>query len=250
MKKEDKDFVKGYLRFIIIFLLIVCTFIGLYLKNDVMVYIGVISGIIGLIVAIGSAIVAVEMANEENEQRARKMAELKEELKQYASFSREHDFSKYTSYETLSIKKQTSQFADSFTIEKVMLTPMSYNPEKYIFTSATVGGITTGGIDKVGGNYVSGKKVDSGKCELKYFGQKIQRIQLTDKLYKEAKKSAIKKYLNDKKQIVVENETDGSAVISAQLFGIHSLTTQEMLHKGYPSREKCKEIIAWICETE
>ena len=156
---------------------------------------------------------------------------------------------KFRSYQTLLLKKRTPLFKYALSIIDDTITPMSYNPEKYIYTSATVGGITTGGIDKVGGNYVSGKKVDSGKCELKYFGQKIQRIQLTDELYKEAQKTAIKKYLNDEKQIVVEGEC-GNIIATSQILGIHSMETQRGLYKGYPTREKCQEIIDWICEGE
>lgn len=234
----------GYITF---FILAFWGFITLSVYLLGIAFIGFVIETVILLCAV-SKDVAKEM--EKINQRKQRIAQSKEELKQYASFSSVYDSSKHTSYKTLFIKKRLPQFADSFTIERVMLTPMSYNPEKYIFTSATVGGITTGGIDKVGGNYVSGKKVDSGKCELKYLGQKIQRIQLTAELYKEAQKSAIKKYLNDKKQIVLEDETSGGVVISAQLLGVHSLTTQQMLYKGYPTREKCQEIIDWICDKE
>ena len=83
---------------------------------------------------------------------------------------------------------------------------------------------------------------------MKYFGKKIQRIQLTDELYKEAQKTVIKEYLNDKKQIVVEGEC-GNIIVASQILGIHSMETQRELYKGYPTREKCQEIIDWICGT-
>lgn len=195
MKNDNKFYVLWGLCFFGLVVSMALLLYGVITDNIVMIAIGLIGVIILLPVSVGLAIWSVSMIKKELEQSARQVAQLKEELTQYASFSKVCDTNKHTSYEILSIKNLTPQFAGSFTIEKVMLTPMSYNPEKYIYTSATVGGITTGGIDKIGGNYVSGKKVDSGKCELKYFGQKIQRIQLSDKLYKEAQKTAINKYL-------------------------------------------------------
>lgn len=240
MKKEEKSFLKGYLWFIIIIVSIMLTFVGMYSENDVMIYIGVIGDVaillVGMIVLIGSW---GEEA-ERQEKEAELMAQIKQELEQYANIR----------YGVVSLTKRDSRFIKAFSIDRDMITPMSYNPEKYIYTSATVGGITTGGIDKVGGNYVKGKELHSGKFVLNYYGEKVERIQLTDKLYKQAQKSPIKKYLDGVNQIVVEEKADGAAIVAAMMLGAFSADGQILRHDGYPTYEKCREIIAWICEAE
>lgn len=211
--------------------------------------------LIGLVVlAVVVLLCVVLKAAEDGEQILQQRRQLREELKQYAHIEKQYDIDKIGSYKVLVLNQQMPQFADAFFIEKDIITPMHYNPEKYIYTSATVGGITTGGIDKVGGNYVEGKAVDSGRCILKYWGEKVQRIQLNDELFKKAQNSIIEKYLNDKMQIVVEDEPNttikAAAVLAAQATGLHSWVTQDLMHDGYPSEQKCREIISWICECD
>lgn len=51
----------------------------------------------------------------------------------------------------ITITQQHKAFEKMFTCENYVSTRHGYAKEKLIFTSATVGGVTTGGVDKVGG---------------------------------------------------------------------------------------------------
>lgn len=109
---------------------------------------------------------------------------------------------------------------------------------------------------KLSDNYVSGS-VDSDKCTLHFLGHKIEVIQLTDALYKKAQKSEIEKYLNNKKQIVVEDkDASHRALGGVSMLGsvlntsAGSLLLQNAQKYGYPTREKCLIIMDWLCEVE
>lgn len=165
---------------------------------------------------------------------------LKAKLKEYAYFSENG---------ILTLKKRNSEFIEAFSVHDIKYDKYYYAPESYIYTSATVGGITTGGIEKVGGKYYSSGKLYSGKCELMYWETKVKKIQLSPELYNDAQNSKIKKYLDNKKQIIVEDKYDAQSVaIAASLFGTLDTATQSALHGGYPTAEKCYEIIDWICK--
>lgn len=236
------------LWFVLVIIAIILMKWGSSEQNSAILFTGLLLAFLVVIFFIGASVWLFSEIKRDEEAKKELLAQLEIELKEYASLSRKYNSKEQGSYETLSIKKRSSKFFKAFSTKIITHTPMSYNPEKYIYTSATVGGITTGGIDKVGGNYVkTGKERDTGKRELLYFGHKVERIQLTDELYKEAQASTIKKYLNDEKQIVVEEKAGIGLVLSAQLYGIHSSTTASYLYEGYPTAEKCREIITWIC---
>lgn len=167
------------------------------------------------------------------------------------------EYGKLSDNYVLQLKKRGTKWADFLKIHDEKNYIMDYEPKRYIFTSATVGGITTGGVDTVGGyNYVSGS-VDSDKCTLHFLGHKIEVIQLTDALYKKAQKSEIEKYLNNKKQIVVEDkDASHRALGGVSMLGsvlntsAGSLLLQNAQKYGYPTREKCLIIMDWLCEVE
>lgn len=186
------------------------------------------------------------------EQRKRYEEKFKDSIKQYASISKSYGHGIF--YWKLTINERRKEFFQLIKIRDDQNIIMDYEPARYIYTSATVGGITTGGVETIGGHdYVAGK-VESGKCELLYLGeaveQTIERIQLTDSLYEEAKKSNIKKYLNDEKQIVVVAQP-GDLITATQICNFNSpmgsLVLQNVAKQGYPTRKKCLEIMNWIC---
>ena len=128
---------------------------------------------------------------------------------------------------------------------------VKYEPVKLHIGSATVGGVTTGGAYTTGGyNYLAGEK-KNGKYKLSAFGETIFRIQLNDEQYFSAKQLEIAKYLNDNHQIQVVDPThltaaEAQSVInnlkqSSYLYG------GESLKRGFPSYEKCVEIMDWLC---
>lgn len=234
-------FIRAWWRLILLLGITLIMIVAASSDNTTMKFIGLGIGIIFLVGVVYFIVRCFTEIKEDDGKQMVQRALLERELKQYATFSDG----------VLKLTKCSPQFSTAFHISQVMHTPMSYNPARYIYTSATVGGITTGGIDKVGGNYVrSGKQIDSGKCELQYWGQKVKQIQLTSELYEKAQNSSIKKYLNADKQIVVEQKANGGAVLAIQIYGTHSMEAQEMMHDGYPSEQKCREIIDWICEAE
>ena len=211
---------------------------------EILFYLAVVVGIVL------SLIRKFRKETQEIKQQQRAMEDEKtqqQEMKEYADLSRGKLF----------LRKRGERLALFLKIHNDKNYILDYKPKQYIFTSATVGGITTGGVDSVGGyNYVS-SWVETGKCTLQFFSHKIETIQLTDSLYEKAKKSEIAKYLNDKKQIVVEDnglEIRSLAGASAMGYAMDttkgSLVLQNAAKAGYPSQQKCVEIMNWLCVNE
>ncbi|MDO4851914.1 MAG: hypothetical protein Q4A88_00675 [Clostridia bacterium] len=126
---------------------------------------------------------------------------------------------------------------------------ISYEPEAINYTSVTVGGVTTGGAYKTGGyNYIS--STENNNLYRLTYGEKyiIDRIQLDDEQYAEAKSSCISQYLNNEKQIMVNVYTN--APVNAGQKMLHNLKTTGHVgneFKGYPTYEKASAILSWIC---
>ena len=110
---------------------------------------------------------------------------------------------------TLTERNQT--YAKMFDFERYVSKRHSYSQEKLIFTSATVGGVTTGGVDKVGGYDTEQKKTDRYNLVYKYVDPKdnsskkgiVKEIELSDDLLEEAIHSEVKVYLNGNRIVVV-----------------------------------------------
>lgn len=126
-----------------------------------------------------------------------------------------------------------------------------YKPEEHIYTGATVGGITMGSVNKVGGyNYVSGTK-QTGKYQIYYAGELIKSITLDSDLYNIAKNSKIAKYIDGHKIIIVESVISPATRLlagSGQKDMAKQMMSIDSSHGyGFPSYEKCIEIVNWIC---
>ncbi len=139
---------------------------------------------------------------------------------------------------------------------------INYVPEKVHVGAVTVGGVTTGGTYTTGGyrQIKEGKK--TGKCTLEYCGdtqqERIEKIQLTDELYTQAQRSSVGRYLSDDKCLVVINKPnltgfEEQMLLNTALQGADSISEmatsqhgQEMMKKGYPTYDKCKEIMDWL----
>ena len=132
-------------------------------------------------------------------------------------------------------------------------------PVKVHVGSATVGGVTTGGIYTTGGETVFDSSVSSGYWKLEYIHKVknlfvtktqsylIRRIRLTPELFEKAKASSISKYTDGKDSIIVIQGANLNAqdakMLSEKTFSIEA---QNIAKRGYPSNQKCQEILAWI----
>lgn len=136
-------------------------------------------------------------------------------------------------------------------------------PEKIHVGAVTVGGVTTGGTYKTGG-YNEVKSSRNGSYELHYEGYCVSRIELSYDLLEKAKKSSIGKYLCDVEGILGDaNYTDRQInrtlydldeyyimvidYVPATMNQYNELKSGIYRKYGYPSYEKCMEIIDWIC---
>ena len=167
------------------------------------------------------------------------------------------DFSGSLGSINIHLKEQHPDFKKLLTYEVHENAIHTDVPKKYIYTSATVGGITTGGITEVGG-YTDITKYSSHTFELRLkevrktpdnkgavYTRLIKKIKLSSDLLKRAKKSKISQYIKDDCIVVIED-----ADISAETFNmplntaLHTYDVQAS--KGYPSMKKCIDIIEWM----
>ena len=165
----------------------------------------------------------------------------------------------YVSYNnsafTLVLKERNQAIAKVVKIKNDKNFTVAYEPEKIHFGAATVGGITTGGAYTTGGYHYISSSEKNGLCVLEYAGNFVSKIQLDDSLYRLAKESAIEKYLNSDKQIQV---VDPVYFSESEIQRMHSNLSSsgymnmgsDLMRKGkqgYPTYEKCLEIMNWIC---
>lgn len=133
---------------------------------------------------------------------------------------------------------------------------VSYEPEKYVYTSVTLGGFTSGSIDKIGGyDYISGS-YDNGKCTLRYGGKTVYSIKLDGKYLRDAQNDKkMLEYLDSEKRkiIVIHHVFDESAFLNLATannsnFNSNLANFVNSSKKGYPDFKKCKKILDWIYE--
>lgn len=172
-----------------------------------------------------------------------------------------YEKSGFLSYDTvhniLIIRKQFSGIINVLKIEDHVNTVTAHKPTEYIYTSATVGGITTGGVTKTGRYDYLVSTGKSGKCLLVYGADHpVMKIQLSDELYQKALKSDIKEYLNNEKQIVVVKPytpygLEADALKAMVTSGRISLASDMLANRAdYPTRDKCTRILNWLCSKE
>lgn len=185
-------------------------------------------------------------------------------------FEKEYNKSKeYMSYDDksgqLTIMKRGEINRGRLHIEPMRNYQTKYNPEKYVYTGATVGGVTMGGIHKKDAYYSIASMNKTGRYSIEYLdwgtGSLVKKlvggsIQLTDELFEEAKKSIVMSlYLdNDKKTIELMNKIELSELAKAALknqqklglYGTMNIINTETAN-AWPTKEKCAFIINWIC---
>ncbi len=141
----------------------------------------------------------------------------------------------------LYLRKRDPKMCDIVSIGEFVSGHIRYNPETLHYGSVTVGGITTGGFYKTGGNYYMSDVQKSGVFKRLYYGDtQIFDIDLTLELYNQAKDSYIAKYL-DGMNIEVMDRKSANAIAT--------LTRDQSVISQCSGRtyEECFEILSWIC---
>lgn len=209
----------------------------------------------GLICLIGIAF-CIALVVAEEKKKGKKLKNLQNQT------ANELKFNEKTGVITLT--KRHASYSERFTLENYISTRHGYAQEKLIFTSATVGGVTTGGVDKVGGYGTEKMKTDKYNLIYEYLDPKdnlikkgiVKRINLSDNLLEKAKNSKIKNYLDGKNIIVVTPLVSSEKEMQAYLklhqisgggYTTHIANLQEDDKiKTLPTAQKCSDIINWI----
>jgi len=147
---------------------------------------------------------------------------------------------------TLTLSERSRYLKDM--IDYIQVTANTYHktPEKLHYGSATVGGVTTGGLYKTGGT-IDKKTIYCGdRWHFLYDGEEVNKIILTDKLAQEAQESKIKEYCKENAIIIVTNRRGCSseALMLAKAGDMSRMHLENA--QIYPTLEKVKAIISWI----
>ena len=131
---------------------------------------------------------------------------------------------------------------------------IKYEPVKLHIGAATVGGVTTGGAYTTGGyNYIAAEK-KNGLCTLECGGERIKKIKLSDTLYREASKSIVADYLDEKaQQISVIDDVrldEYERQQALENFKTQGYVGNKAAHAGHPTLEKGLKILDWLTTEE
>ena len=161
------------------------------------------------------------------------------------------DIAKYNeSGSCLDVYERSTRLRSAFTISADRNITFAETPDKYIYRSATVGGVTTGGIEKQEGYSYVADASKTGKYSLYYNGRHVKKIYLTKKLLEEAKASAVSKYLNGNFIQVVEDVAWTDTAVKLMENGNLKMGIDAQMRAskaGFPTYEKCVEIKEWLC---
>lgn len=136
---------------------------------------------------------------------------------------------------------------------------LKYHEAQYIYTGATVGGITTGGIHKTG-DYHTIDSTSTGKYEICYKDRDIfnndqlypiKNIKLPDKMVEEAKKDELLHGFLKDDTLVLEKETNNNGELMESALNANNTTlAMQIAKKDYfdkqLTKEECTQIVSWI----
>ena len=164
---------------------------------------------------------------------------------------------------TVTLKKRTHGNQSQLKIERYVKTYTKYNPSKTIFTSATVGGITTGGFHKtqayystqasgLGGYYLATTDDNSFIVEKIWLDAQLTKAALRDNRVSHLVKNNALMVLRDSKDTELtssEKEILKTAIMSGD-YALQQNITERAFSASFITKEECKNVLAWICENE
>lgn len=179
---------------------------------------------------------------------SQKAEKVKQEVAQLATFDEKTNI--------LTLNGRGAQLNSCIVMKEHKRYDISHKDDEYIYTGATSGGITMGGVTKFEGyDYIS-KISKTNRYELNYYGKSIFKIRLSSDLLSQAKVSPIKEYLDNGTEIIVVdpkkfnnmgfNQRDLVQLMRTNR-SMYLSVTGRMMEPGYPEYEKCKKIYDWIC---
>lgn len=144
---------------------------------------------------------------------------------------------RYENYNDAVLVKRDPYIRKILSVEAQRNVNLSYTPDKVVYTSATVGRVTTGGIDTIKGGYTvhSGSKTGNyylwhGFARMsmnRWEGDMVFRIVLSQSDYEKAKKdSVLQKYISTRNK---------------------GGKSEYYLNVGYTSKTDCEYILSWMC---
>ena len=198
----------------------------------------------------------------------RKPKEKKEPISiQDINDSRIADYLSYSKKtKTLTVKKKSKYIGEFLTASQILIDYNTKKPDSYVFTSATVGGVTTGGLEKITGKS-STRKISSGKYRLIYKRLtedgtfipegEVEFVSLPEELLVNAM-IGLKGYIYNNKIAILDEKlkkskknSAGTAMLlnAAMNAGGNTLASNyvnnfEVLE--YPDYDKIKKIIDWL----
>ncbi len=159
----------------------------------------------------------------------------------------------------LELKSRVSANRKVLKAEPIYQSDVNYEPAKYVYTGATVGGITTGGVHKTGDKYTTSVN-QSGKFKIKYKSYEgpkdIDEIKLTPELIYQAQNNPfISKFLQGDR-LVLEKPKDkrDDKLLSFMAERGDVLTAMKLDNQnklsGELTKDDCIQVINWVSGKE
>ena len=189
-----------------------------------------------LIIAIPMGLAYWHLIYNQRQENNKKIAE---KIEKYISFDERTN--------TLNVYAFHPQIYRVITIDRYEILHTGYQPETYTYTSATIGNVTYGELNKNEGyKYISGSS-KTNKHVLCYLHKSIWKIKLHgSEVIDKAKRAGLEKYMNSAGEIIVVGKARVSQeALKSALSGYYAQMQIEGLD-AYPSYDKCSHILDFL----